>query len=329
MNSVDISVIVPVYNCANYLTDLLDSLRSQTGVSLEIIAVNDGSTDHSLALLEQVAHIDSRLVIINQQNQGLSEARNVGIAKAKGNWVAFADGDDWLAPHALSTWLQQVQQQKLDVLIGNGYQFSSNPERKPVTPLLGQQPWGATLNGQQWIILSVKQKEWPHYAWLQLIRRDVISTHQLQFIRDMLHEDILWTTQLALVAQRIGFCATPFYGYRTNPDSITNSPSMQALLRRANSYVDIINALVKIAASTKPPVRDALLSHANQESGHLLGLLRKKLPASPQRTALAIRFITLGLRPALFRGVTNLHELWRAIRCSFLMGSYARQKRAE
>lgn len=52
MNSVDISVIVPVYNCANYLTDLLDSLRSQTGVSLEIIAVNDGSTDHSLALLE-------------------------------------------------------------------------------------------------------------------------------------------------------------------------------------------------------------------------------------------------------------------------------------
>lgn len=70
MNSVDISVIVPVYNCANYLTDLLDSLRSQTGVSLEIIAVNDGSTDHSLALLEQVAHIDSRLVIINQQNQG-------------------------------------------------------------------------------------------------------------------------------------------------------------------------------------------------------------------------------------------------------------------
>ncbi|WP_080094706.1 glycosyl transferase, partial [Yersinia pestis] len=110
---------------------------------------------------------------------------------------------------------------------------------------------------------------------------------------------------------------------------ITNSPSMQALLRRANSYVDIINALVKIAASTKPPVRDALLSHANQESGHLLGLLRKKLPASPQRTALAIRFITLGLRPALFRGVTNLHELWRAIRCSFLMGSYARQKRAE
>ena len=153
----------------------------------------------------------------------------MGIAKAKGNWVAFADGDDWLAPHALSTWLQQVKQQKLDVLIGNGYQFSSNPERKPVTPLLGQQPWGATLNGQQWIILSVKQKEWPHYAWLQLIRRDVISTHQLQFIRDMLHEDILWTTQLALVAQRIGFCATPFYGYRTNPDSFALSHWVCAL----------------------------------------------------------------------------------------------------
>ncbi|WP_145590238.1 glycosyltransferase [Yersinia aleksiciae] len=329
MTKVDISVIVPVYNCAAYLMDLLDSLRSQSGVSFEIIAVNDGSTDDSLKLLEQIAQIDSRLVIVNQQNQGLSGARNTGLAHASGQWVAFADGDDWLAPNALATWLQQANQQQLDLLIGNGYQFSSDPTQQPAMPLLSQQPWGEILSGQQWIIRSVKQKEWPHYAWLQLIRREVITTHQLQFIRDILHEDILWTTQLALVAQRIGFCASPVYGYRTNPDSITNSPSMQALLRRANSYVDIIKRLADIAASVEPPLRYALFHHANQESTHLLGLLRKRLPASPPRTALARRFIALGLRRVLFRGATNIHELWRALRCSWLMGSYARQKHTE
>lgn len=329
MNKVDISVIVPVYNCATYLTDLLDSLRNQSGASFEIIAINDGSTDNSLALLEQVAHIDSRLVVINQQNQGLSSARNTGLTRANSHWIVFVDGDDWLAPHTFSTWLQQANRQQLDVLIGNGYKFSRNPEQQSVTPLLFQQPWGEVLSGQQWIIRCVKQKEWPHYACLQLIRYDVIRTHQLQFIRGLLHEDILWTTQLARVAQRIGFCAFPFYGYRTNPDSITNSPSIPVLLRRANSYVDIIKALADIAASSAPPLRRALLRHANQESTHLLGLLRKKLPTSPQRTALASRFITLGLRTVLFRGAANIHGFWRAIRCSLLMRSYARKNHAE
>lgn len=74
MSNKDISVIVPVFNCGAYLTLLLDSLYQQSGVSLEIIAVNDGSTDNSLAILEDAAHRDPRLVIINQPNQGLSAA---------------------------------------------------------------------------------------------------------------------------------------------------------------------------------------------------------------------------------------------------------------
>ncbi len=141
----------------------------------------------------------------------------------------------------------------------------------------------------------------------------------------MLHEDILWTTHLALVTRRIGFCETPFYGYRTNPQSITHSPSTQALLARANSYLHIIKALVSLARAQELPLRAALLRHANQESGHFLGLMRKRLPPSPERTALAIEFRELGLPSALYRGASNIHEFWRALRCSVILARLAQQ----
>ncbi|CNH64460.1 glycosyltransferase [Yersinia pekkanenii] len=329
MNKKDITVVMPVFNSMPYLTPLLDSLCNQSGPSLEIIAVNDGSTDNSLSVLEDAARRDSRLIIVNQQNQGLSAARNAGIARATGTWVAFADGDDWLAPDALSTWLQQANQQQLDLLIGNGYPFSTDPHQPTGGSLLHKQSWGQVLSGKRWVIGSVAHHEWPHYAWLQLIRRDLITTHQLAFIPGMLHEDILWTTQLALVAQRVGYCAAPFYGYRTNPTSITHSHSTQNLLHRASSYIHIIKGLVDIAGTVEPRLRHALFRHANQESGHFLGLMRKKLPASPERSALAARFSQLGLHSALFRGVGDIHAFWRALRCLLTIARYARQKHSQ
>lgn len=325
MNNRDISVIVPVFNCGAYLALLLDSLYQQSGVSLEIIAVNDGSTDNSLAILEDAARSDSRLIIVNQPNQGLSAARNAGITRATARWIAFADGDDWLAPNALLTWLQQAEQQQLDLLVGNGFSFTADPCLPPDSPLLHKQSWGKTLSGQQWIIRSVEHNEWPHYAWLQLIRRELINTHQLAFIPKMLHEDILWTTHLAFAAQRIGFCNAPFYGYRTNLQSITHSASVHTLLARANSYLHIIKALVSLARAQELPLRAALLRHANQESSHFLGLMRKRLPPSPERTALAIEFRELGLPSALYQGASNIHEFWRALRCSVILARLAQQ----
>ncbi|CNI40418.1 glycosyltransferase [Yersinia bercovieri] len=325
MAPIEVSIIVPVYNCETYLAELLDSLRSQVGVSFEIIAVNDGSTDSSPEMLADTARNESRLVIINQANQGLSAARNAGIARATGQWIAFVDGDDWLAPNALQRWLTQAKEQSLDLLIGNGYRFATYPAVQTAAPLLHKQPWGEVLDGQQWIMRSVELDEWPHFAWLQLIRREVIIENQLAFIRNMVHEDILWTTQLARVARRVGFCQQPFYGYRTNPESITNSPSPQALQRRANSYLDIIHGLVEIAANSPPALRKTLLRHANRESGHLLGLIRKKITDPTARRLLAKRFFALGLPAALFRGSSTFSEFWRALRCNLTLGFYTKK----
>lgn len=91
-----ISIIVPVYNVGKYLRNCMDSLVNQTFRDIEIIAVNDGSTDSSLDILFDYANIDDRVKIINQQNQGLSGARNSGIAKATGEYIIFVDSDDWI-----------------------------------------------------------------------------------------------------------------------------------------------------------------------------------------------------------------------------------------
>ena len=93
-----ISVIIPVYNTAPYLKRCLDSVLGSTYRNLEVICVNDGSTDESLSILEHYQELDDRIVVINQNNRGLSAARNTGMAKATGEFLSFVDSDDWVHP---------------------------------------------------------------------------------------------------------------------------------------------------------------------------------------------------------------------------------------
>ena len=91
-----VSIIVPVYNCAQFLNRCMDSLVNQTLKDIEIICINDGSTDNSPEILQEYAAKDSRIKIINKENGGLSSARNRGLAAAQGEYLGFVDSDDWV-----------------------------------------------------------------------------------------------------------------------------------------------------------------------------------------------------------------------------------------
>lgn len=237
------------------------------------------------------------------------------------------DADDWLAPQTLKTWVQQADKYDLDCLIGNGFRFEQDPQ-KPTETLLHHQSWGQVVTGREWVIKSVHQNEWPHYVWLQLIKREFLIGHQLAFIPNMLHEDILWTTELAEVTQRMGFCAQALYGYRINPTSVTQSPDIELLSQRATGYLDIIEKLLDKAdkITQDNAFHQALLKQAYRESRHFLGLMRKKLPPSRWRTQLAKRFKTSGAGMGVFKGISHLNELWHALRLHFFMEYYARQQ---
>ncbi|WKV48876.1 glycosyltransferase [Dickeya fangzhongdai] len=326
MGQVDLSIIIPVYNCEDYIPGLFASLLKQTTLAMEVIVVNDGSTDSSLTLLQAIASADPRVVLLDQPNQGSSAARNAGLARARGEWIGFVDADDWIPDDLLSTWLAQAREQQVDVLIGNAFGFRHDPHQEADNRLLHKQPWGQVISGDQWIVHCVNNHEWPHFSWLQLIRKSMIDANKLRFVQGITHEDIVWTTEVALSAKRIGFCDSPCYGYRRNLNSVTQSQSIDKLVFRAQSYVYVVNWLVSMAdrQTANPLLSEALLRHAKSESRNLFGLLRKKISHSPVRRELARRVFDNRLHRALFRRCGNFRSWWYAMRFTTLMFLYAR-----
>jgi len=310
-----ISIIVPVFNAEKHLLLLLSSLLNQSEPSFEVIAVDDGSTDQSPSILERMARQDPRIIVLRQHNQGVSAARNTALKHARGRWIAFADSDDWADPAMLATWIVQAETSALDFLVGNGFRFTEAPNQEaPKEALLKKQQWQDVLSGRDWVIKCVEQGEWPHYVWLQFIRREFIEKTKASFPENMVHEDVLWTLSLALQARRIGFASRPVYGYRINRDSIMYHPSQ--FVGRARSYVSVIHSLATIASECNDKqLGKALLRHANQEAGHLLGLLRKKIHDPHERSRIAQSFFKQDLAKVLFRGAENFHDFWRALRC--------------
>lgn len=316
MSDPTISVIVPVHNRADTIALLLASLRNQTETSLEIIAVDDGSTDLSLAMLDAAAAEDPRIIVVSQRNQGVSAARNQALNQARGRWIAFADSDDWLAPTALATWLARAEAQQLDMLIGNGHRFLHSPD-EAVVPLCRKQPWGKVMSGPEWIVRAEAAREWPHWSWLQFISHAFLKETNARFVEGMLHEDTPWTLQLALAARRVGFEQTPFYAYRVNPASLVRTRDVSVLAERARGHIRIIELLAAKAEQHRhePGLRRALLRDANRRGNHFRKLVRKHPRGAPQRQELTQEFLASGALKIMFRGGGGALNFGRALLC--------------
>ena len=111
-----ISVIIPCYNVASYIERTVNYILSQSFNGIELILINDGSTDNTLHKLSSIAAKDSRVIIVNQENRGVSSARNAGLSKAQGDWLLFVDDDDWIEPEVLSNF-SSIDLSSVDILI--------------------------------------------------------------------------------------------------------------------------------------------------------------------------------------------------------------------
>jgi hypothetical protein len=311
-----ISVVLPIYNTESYLSLVLESLLSQSERDLEIIAVDDGSTDGSLALLRTAAHADARIKVLAQANKGMSAARNLALEQARGRWIAFVDSDDWLAPQTLQVWRERAERDALDLLIGNCFRFRKAPTEAH-KPVLKKQPWHSILTGKQWIVHAVAVREWPNWVWLQLIRHDLIRQTGARFVEGMLHEDTPWTLQIALAAQRVGFVQTPLYGYRRRPGSSIKTKSVATLHVRARSHVQIAQLLVATAAREPAgsALGDALLRDVNSRGKDLFSILKSQLRDPALRAEIAREFIAAGLMPVMFRGGGGVRNFSRGLNC--------------
>ncbi|MDN7131511.1 glycosyltransferase family 2 protein [Halomonas sp. MC140] len=216
-----VSIIVPVYNVERYLDECLDSIRGQTYERLEIIVVEDYSTDDSLVRLN--AHFtDPRVRLIqHERNSGLSAARNTGIEAAKGEFVLFVDSDDAIAPELVETCLAQATETGADVVVFDFVAFQDGE----ALPKIGDDVGSAgsrKLFGTEYFKL-------PHFAWLKFIRTELLRDPRLRFPVGDYYEDWPFHWELGFSAAKIIILNGSWYHYRQRGTSITASMGRKLL----------------------------------------------------------------------------------------------------
>lgn len=217
MKMPEISVVIPVYNAEEHLEQCLESLVSQTLKEIEIICVDDGSTDGSAAILADYVQRDGRFIVVRQQNRGAGMARNKGLEVARGEYVIFLDADDFFAPDLLKKMYAQAVCSEADIVICNGraYNTSSGQYRDVANYLRTSLVKGIPVFSRRDIpdhILTVTNP----VPWNKLFRRGFLLREQLHFQPLQNCNDLYMVLLSLCVAERISSIDEPLVSYREN-----------------------------------------------------------------------------------------------------------------
>ncbi len=166
-----ISVIIPVYNCADYLPRCLNSILNNTYKELEIICVDDGSTDSSLSIMKEFAEKDSRICVVHQKNGGASSARNTGLRRAGGSYVAFIDVDDWVHSQYFEILYTYMEKHNADIVMCDWKHVNGNDDVKDETV-------NQSISHQWFYTGNIKSNFIYRYVWGKLYRKEILENQE-------------------------------------------------------------------------------------------------------------------------------------------------------
>lgn len=225
-----ISVIVPVYNSEQYLRDCLDSIISQSLTEIEIICVDDGSTDDSLEILKEYMERDQRIMVVHQKNYKQSIARNIGVQLATGEYLYFIDSDDRIEQDALRCLYRQASNKQLDVLFFNAKVCGELQEEEFVKLCKDYKSYytrtgcyPATYDGKDLFCRMQVNGDYLSSPCLQLIRRTHFLEHSLWFEPGIYHEDEIFGLKSIVTAKKAGYMVQDFYERRIRRNSTVSS----------------------------------------------------------------------------------------------------------
>ena len=294
----DVSVIIPAYNAAATIGRLIESVLQETRVALELIVVNDGSTDTTLSVVSE--YTDERITLLDQTNLGVYAARNAALTVHRGEWVVFLDADDTVSDGFIYERWRTATETNADVVLFNAWCGERHDK-----PVHRRQPYGERITGHQWLHHCVSQREWPHYLWLQITCSAYLREHGMAFHAGKSHKDILWTVQLAVNNGRFYVSDRKDYTWHTNSASITHRPDYYD--HRARDYIDVIAELHRLASLPENhPIRAHLLRHALVEARHFLGLYRRRVQ---DRAGVKDALLSRIALPELSRGILSASDL--------------------
>lgn len=216
-----ITLILPVYNARAYLPTCLDSIAAQTFRDFEVLLVNDGSTDGSLDVCAGYARRDSRFLVLDVPNGGVSRARNLAMDRARGAYLQFIDADDWLSPNAMEVLSHAAVTTGCDLVISHFYRVAGD-RMAPKGHIRGER----VLTRQEFAEEMMKAPANFYYGvlWNKLYRRSIVEGHRLRCPENMdWCEDFLFNCNYIQHARLIAAVPQPLYYYRKRPGSLVDT----------------------------------------------------------------------------------------------------------
>lgn len=232
-----VSIIVPVYNVEKYLRKCLDSLINQTLKDIEIICINDGSTDKSLEILEEYKNRDSRIILLNQENSGQSVARNRGIEIAKGEYLGFVDPDDWVDLDYYEKLYNAASTNDADIAVGGIIRVTGIKKKK----FLNFEKETITDNTNlKFELCDVPEKS---YVWNKIYKTEKLKEIGLEFEKGIFYEDCIFTPQALFFLEKMVTVPNIYYYYLRRGNSTVKQRSEKANAdnvyahKKANNFI--------------------------------------------------------------------------------------------
>lgn len=256
MEQVDVSVIIPVYNTEDYIADTMDSIIHQTLSNIEIIVIDDGSTDKSPEILEDYKQKDPRIQVLSQKNQGVSVARNRGIEQARGKYIYFMDSDDLLDPNALSSCYQKSTEENLDIVFFDAEIFGAVNNKRSFNYRRCHRLIEKVRTGKEMLNYLMDENAFLVSPCLNLTKLSYLRQLELEYYPGIIHEDELFTFALFLDAERISFIPELFFKRRLREDSIMTT---QFTSSNIIGYFTVIEQLILLKEKKNSSIVSSLV----------------------------------------------------------------------
>lgn len=234
-----LSIIIPVYNVENYLVQCINSILNLDQNLVEIILIDDGSTDNSSKICDKYSSKFNNINVIHKKNSGLSAARNTGLNIAKGKYIIFLDSDDYIVKDKLKEIINIISQIDVDVIMSNFY--------KDINNILNIGGENNILESNKIIknssnlvcdIFKYTKDLWP--AWKFIVKKEFLIKNNIKFKEGFLHEDVDYTSRIIIKMKSYYYFNDPWYCYRIDRNgSIMNNKKFKSLIDTTNIIIDL------------------------------------------------------------------------------------------
>ena len=259
-----VSIIVPVYNVEPWLNKCIDSLIAQSYENIEILLINDGSTDKSGSICDEYLNKSSIIRVFNNENRGLSYSRNFGIKNSKGKYIMFVDSDDFISDvNIVEKFVKIFEEERSDFIYTSYCRFDDGKE-DIVTENLPINVSNNDIkgkNGIEVLSLLISKNSYHHAAYLKICERDFLINNNLYFKEGIYHEDAEWSPKLFYYSKKISLYNKPYYMRRMRENSIITTTNEVNTSKKINDRLIIAYELVDFFKTMEENNEKSIIMH--------------------------------------------------------------------